>query len=210
MDTKRLGYLLTPSLLSGISTLLISVLALVFASWSYSVGSGAVYDFLFGPNSSGELIQTSRSTISAFGDTVFGNPTLNKILYLAFWMFVGLIVYLILFVIIKGTSSAAEEVQETGYANVNRTGQLKMFGVRAGIRLLVAVAWFVYSIFFIKILLPFSVLSARVGAGQLPQLSGWLYGIMGLLVLAVSLHIHVIFLRLVLLRVRVSGSVELR
>jgi len=83
MDIKRLGLLLRPSQLSIIGNLMASGLILAVASLSYLAGSGLIYNFLFGSGSSIELIQTSRGTFSAFNNTVFGNPTLNKVLYFA-------------------------------------------------------------------------------------------------------------------------------
>jgi len=206
MDVTRFSILLRPSLASMMATAFVSTLTLGIATQSYLSGSGVVYDFLFGPNSSSELIRSSQSTLSAFNNTVFGNPTLNKILYFAMWMLIGLITYMLLYGLSRGAQSAAEDVEEAGYANTNKKALLRNIGRRLALRLIVFIAWWVYIIFFVKILLPFSILAARIGAGNLPTLGGWLYGLLGLAVLAISLHIHVIFVRLLVLRVRLFNA----
>jgi len=203
MDIKRLGLLLRPSQLSIIGNLMASGLILAVASLSYLAGSGLIYNFLFGSGSSIELIQTSRGTFSAFNNTVFGNPTLNKVLYFAMWMLIGLCVYLILYSLGRGAVNAAKEVEEAGYTNINKKDQLKNFGSRAAARLASLIAWFIYCAFFVKVLLPFSILSVRIGAGNIPALDGWFYGLLGLAVLVLSLHIHLVFARLIALRVRI-------
>jgi|SRR3989344_161761 len=206
MKLKQFGILISPSLLSGSLTVIISVFVLLGATWTYSVGSGAIFNFLFGKSSSAELIRTSQSSVSAFNNTVFGNPTLNKILYFGFWMLVGILVYVILFFFVRGTSTAVRDVEEATYTNVNKADLFKSFAARLGLRLLITVIWVIYSIFFAQIFFPFSILAARIGLSELPHIMGWVYSPLSLVVLGLSLHIHIIFLRLLMLRVRVYDS----
>lgn len=206
MNLKRLGTLLSPSSLSGCLVVVASVLILLGATWSYSVGSGAMYDFLFGKNSSVELISSSQSALAAFANTVFGNPTLNKILYFAFWMLVGLFVYVVLFALLRGTSTAIRDAQEATYTNVKKLELFKSVVVRFGLRLVVILAWVIYWIFFVEILFPFSILAARIGLSELPRIMGWIYSPLSLLIMVLSLHIHTVFVRLLVLRVRLYDS----
>jgi len=206
MKLKQLAVLLSPSFLSGSLCVSSSIIVLLGATWSYSVGTGAVYNFLFGPGSSAELISSSRTSISVFFNTVFGNSILNKTLYFGFWMMVGLIVYVIIMGLIHGTSTAVRDVEEVTYTNVKKHDKYKTFGLRIGIHLLVAVAWALYCVFFVKIFFPFSILAARVGFVQLPHITGWLYSPLSFVILTLSLHIHVIFIRLVVLRLRLYES----
>lgn len=206
---NRFRLLVIPSFSSGLLTVTLSAAALVVATVSYFAGNGLVYDYLFGPHSSTELIRQSKGTISALNNTVFGNSVLNKILYFGFWMLVGLVVYILLYSLLKGTAAAAEDIQETTYKNMRFREMLTNLGTRLAVRAAALIAWALYWVVFIKILLPFSVLSARVGGGDLPAPSGWLYGLLGLVVLILSTHIHLILLRLVTLRSRLFDSAEL-
>ncbi len=206
--SSRIKLLILPSLISGVTTVLLSAAVLGTAIYSYLSGKGMVYEYLFGPNSSAELIRQSRGTISAFSDTVFGNQTLTKVLYFAFWMIVGLVVYLILHTLIKGASVAAEDIQESTYKNIRVRDMLTNIGTRLAVRLAALTAWIVYWVFFIKTLLPLSVLLARTGTTDLSSPTGWLYGVSGLTVLVLSIHVHLIFLRLVALRARLFETSE--
>ncbi len=206
--SNRIKLLLTPSLLGGLTTVLLSTGVLGIAVYSFLAGKGAIYEYLFGPNSSAELIRQSRGTAGAFGDTVFGNQTLTKILYFAFWMIVGLVVYIILHAVIKGAAVAAEDIQESTYKNVRIREMLTNIGTRLAVRLAVLIAWIIYWAFFIKTLLPLSILLARSGASNLPSPTGWLYGLSGLAILVLCVHIHLIFLRLIMLRARLFESEE--
>jgi len=206
MKLKRLTILLTPSLLSGSIAIVLSVIILLTTTWSYSVGSGAIYNLLFGKNSSVELIRTSKSSISAFTNTIFDNSILNKVLYFAFWMLVGLVVYIVLYLLIKGTSSAIEDAREATYANIGKDEVARSFGLRAGLHLLVLAGWAIYWVVFARIVFPFSILATHSGLSELPHMTGWLFSLLGLAVLTLSLHIHVVFLRLLVLRVRLYDS----
>ena len=203
---RRLIQVMLPSLTSSLLTIGLSLVTLSLATFYYLSGNGAIYNYLFGPNSSTELIRQSQGSISAFSNTVFGNPLLNKILYFAFWMVVGLLVYFLLYVIIKGTGSAVEDFEEAGYKNAHVEEMLQGIVSRLAIRAILVVTWVIYWIFFVKTLLAFSILSTRVGITNFPDLNGWLYTALGVLVLIASLHVHVIFMRLIALKVRLFDS----
>jgi len=195
-----------PSLASGLFVIGLSLLGLAIATFYYLSGNGTIYDFLFGPNSSAELIRQSKGTVEALSNTVFGNPVLNKILYFAFWMIVGLLVYFLLFVVIKGTSTAVADIEEATYKNASFSEKLQNIITKLTIRLILIIAWITYWIFFIKTLVPFSVLYTHVGINDFPRLNGWLYTTLGVLVIIASLHVHLIFMRLIALRVRLFGT----
>jgi len=206
MHKRRSGSVLFPSVSSGLGVILVAAAVILVAFLAYTAGNGIIYRFLFGANSSTELIQTSRSTIAAFSNTVFGNPLLNKILFFAFWMLVGLVVYMVLYGFIRGTSSAAEDINESHFLNTDRHETVRTFEIRTGIRSIALFGWIIYLVFFFKILFPFSILMTRIGVTDYPAFHAWLYGLSGLIILTSCLHIHVIFLRLIMLRTRLFDS----
>jgi hypothetical protein len=59
---------------------------------------------------------------------------------------------------------------------------------------------------FMRFLLPFSIFSTRIGFGQLNTLGGWVYIVLGYLMVILSLHVGVITTRLIAARPRVFGS----
>lgn len=206
MQTRRFIHIFTPSVISGLTAVLASIAVFAGATFSYVIGKGLIYDYLFGENSSAELIQQSKGTISVFSNTVLGNPILNKVLYFVFWMLVGLLVYVVMSIVIRGASAAAEEVQESTYKNSIGSERLKELGLRTAVRAIAALAWVMYWIIFVQIITPFAVLCAKIGTGQFPDFTGWLYGVLGLTVLTLSIHLHLSFIRLIALRVRLLGA----
>jgi len=211
MNNKQLRFIwatIQPSLFSSAVTILLCGIVLLTAMLSYSARSGLIYDFLFGPNSSTELIQTSKGSFTEVTTNVLGNPILNKAVFYMFWMFVGLVVYTILSSLIRGATTAAEDIQESQNINDTKGENLKTIRSRFLLRLIVLVGWLLYTIFFVKIILPYSVLTSRIGVSGFPTLIGCLYIFAGVIILFIGLHIHTISARLFVLKLRVFNSEE--
>lgn len=205
-DLRFTGLMLKPSLSSlavsfGLTGTFLGILAL-----SYTAKTGLIYDYIFGPDSSASLIETSKSSIEALNQVIFGNPTLNKILFFGFWMAIGLIVYLTLTGIWSSVNSAYSTVNEINYATAHKLRIDNDLKYRIILRIVAAMLWFIYSVFFLKIFLPFSILCGRISVGTLNLPSGWLYGLISIVVLEVSLHLHVVFARFFMLRPRLIGG----
>lgn len=191
-----------PSTISGLASLAVAILTLAVTTFYYYVGSGMIYNLIFGKNSSVELVAQSRGSVDTLTNTVFGNLVLNKILYFGFWMMVGLLVYLLLYILIKGLSSAAADIEQAGYKNSRIVEMKQAIAGRLAIRAILIVAWVIYWVAFIRTVLPFSILAARDGATLFPNLSGWFYLLVGALALTAALHVHLIFVRLIALKTR--------
>lgn len=200
------GLMLKPSLMSAAFCLAIAGIILAVSAISFSVKSGLLYDYLLGPNSSSQLIEISRGAFEAFSQTVFGNPLLNKILFLVFWMVIGLVVYLALTGIGTGVSSANETVQEIQYASSHKKRLDEDLKFRIILRVVALLLWFLYAVFFFKIFAPFSILAGHIAVGNLGEPLGWFYGLISIVVLTVSLHLHVVLTRFLMLRPRLIGG----
>lgn len=206
MNKKHKLAVLTPSLFSGTSVLLLGLAILAVAVLTYGSQSGFLYEYLFGANSSAELVSSSKGVLTTINDAVLGNSALNKILFFAFWMLVGLVVYIAIYAMSRSATTAAEDIKESLYTNIRHDDAVKSIAVRTAVRASVIILWIMYSVAFVKKLAPFCIELARQGGSSLTLLSGWLYVLSGLLVLSVCLHVHVIFLRFTMLRVRVFDS----
>jgi hypothetical protein len=207
-NRSKLLVLLTPSLSSLVLCLSLSAITMFVVGFSFQAGKGSIYNYLFGKGSSTELIATSRDTFGALNNTILGNAILNKILYFAFWMLIGLLVYIILFAVLRGTGAAAEDIKEAGYANIRRSDLLQNFAIRFTSRLAGIFAWLVFSIVFIRVLLPFCSLAARTASSDVMSINGLIYGLAGFIVLFLSLHVEVILIRFIFLRVRLFSQQE--
>ncbi len=78
--------------------------------------------------------------------------------------------------------------------------------VRIAIRSGGIIAACLYGWVFVRFMLPFSVLATRVGLGQLNNIAGWGYLLLGGVVLLLTLHVLVIIARIVAVRPRVFGD----
>jgi hypothetical protein len=186
----------------------LSIFIMVFAGLSYTTRHDLFYQYLFGPGSSVELIESSRSTIAAFNEAVFGNPVLNKILFFAFWMVIGLVVYVILIGLGSGLSVAERAVEELRFVHAQKDRITSELGIRVVLALLALGLGIIYLVLLFRVLLPFGVLCARIVAGDPGMTSVWGYGILGFLVLSGSLYFGMVLLRFLMLRPRIFGSVE--
>jgi len=201
--------ILLPSLFSFTANILLAIATMATLSLTYLTGKGTVYDYLFGPGSSADSIASSRSTLSALNNTVLGNAILNKVLYFAFWMVVGLAVYIILYAVLRGTGEAAAELKESNYANIRREKILQDFAIKFSVRVAAVCAWITFVIIFLKVLLPFSSLAARTAASKFISSNGILYSFLGFVVVLLSLHILVVLTRFIFLRVRLFSQQEI-
>jgi hypothetical protein len=186
----------------------LTLFIMVFAGLSYTTHHDLFYQYLFGPGSSVELIETSRSTVAVFNETVFGNPALNKILFFAFWMVIGLVVYLIITSFGAGLSIAERAIEELRFVHAERERITSELFARLVLSLIGLGLGIIYTVLLIKILLPFGVLCSRIVAGDPGLISAWGYGLLGFVVLSCSLYFGMILLRFLMLRPRIFGSVE--
>lgn len=207
-NSKIARLILTPSTFSLFATVGCSLFILLAAGFSYASNTGLFYDYLFGSDSSTKLIEESQSTLALFNDTVFGNPLLNKILFLIFWMVVGLVVYLLITGIGAGANSAEEIIEQSKYVHA-QTGQIhKEAEIKLAIRLVAIGLLVIFGAVFIKVLLPFSILCARIVASNIHDPLGWLYAVLGFIVLGCSFYLMTVGIRVVALKPRVFGGSE--
>lgn len=195
----------TASLITGVG---LSLLVIVISGFTYATKNNLFYDYLFGAGSSTTLIETSRSTIALFNETVFGNTLLNKLLFFVFWMAIGLIVYVFLSGIGSGVSSAEHTIEESNFVHAQKLKMGSELGLKVVLHIIGAGLLLVFLFLFFKILLPFGVLCSRILAGDLSNLNGWLYALLGFTVLLTSFHIGTMLIRFLLLRPRIFGGNE--
>ncbi len=206
MQDRSIDRLVEPSFASFSCSLLLSVTIIGSAIISNALQSGLIYTLLFGPTSSATQIETAQNTLKAFSETVLGNPTLNKLLFFGFWLLVGLIVYGIVFSIGSTTGGVFAFMQQLHLVKTRKKILKEEFGLRVMLHLIGLILLIFYTVFFIKTLLPFSVLCARITSGLGWNLASIGYFSAGLITLFLSLHLYTVLLRFALLRTRLYGS----
>ncbi|MDB5186203.1 MAG: hypothetical protein JWL85_726 [Candidatus Saccharibacteria bacterium] len=203
---RHTSLLLKPSFASLLACFSVAGVVLITSMLLYTSKNGLLYEYMFGKHSSAEMIQSSANSMAAFSEAMFNNAALNDVLFFVFWMLLGCIVYLVLAGFGFTLSLAGKTLHELHYVNIQRKITDDDPFTKVALRSLVILMWFVYSVFFFKILLPFSILSGQIGISNLYDLDGWLYVGLAFAVLIASLHLHVVLLRLLMLRPRVFGG----
>lgn len=202
-----LRVLLLPSIFSMMIALLITSLLLGLGVWSYFTQNPLFYDYFFGQQGLVTILQNAPDGPTAFLDALLAKTATYNIAVLLVAAGVGFSLYIGLQVFerfIAGTAGAFDAIHSS-------SGQARMtieieVGARAAIRVVTFVLWIVYWFFFTKIVLPYCVILTQIGADELNNWTGWGYGIAAFGLLLASLHLHVIFLRLFMLRPRIFGG----
>lgn len=200
--------MLQPSLGGFFGLVGLALSVMVGSALLYISKTGLFYEYLFGTNSSSQLIETSRSTIAVFNDTVFANPTLNKFLFFIFWMVIGLIVYVLLSGVGSGILTAEQAVEESRFVNAKKWQIKTELGLKFTLVTIAFGLGVLYLVLLYNVLLPFGILSARIVAGNITDPISWLYGALGFIVLLGSFYFGMVLLRLLLLRPRIFGGWE--
>lgn len=204
-DLKLFGSLLVPSMISGV----LCVLAGLFI-----VGAIAVLTNYQGSSFQRELQHTQvRSENEAIGEDYEyisedfeQNAVLDRAPVMVFWMFVGTLVYFLVTGIAGAIANVNEIGQELHYMHVRRKQLLKEVYIKSALRFCVLGIWLGFIILFFRVLLPYCLAAAHVGAGSIATVSGSAYILLALIVLVICLHIHVVMLRLVVLRPRIFSQ----
>ncbi len=205
---RYIGLLFRPSSLSLSITLGITALFMAITFWAYGLRDGALYNYWYGPGSAVSALQQQSSLVDTIRHTIFSNPTFNKVLFYVMWLVLGLIVYEIIMAIRLVVDATIETVAEDSYVHSSHLKMWRRLGPRFIIRGVVLGCWLIYTVFFLKLLMPFTILAFKIWIGQLGVWTAWLYALIGVFVLLLSLHLHTVFLRLFALRVRLSSVAE--
>ncbi len=194
--------------MSASISLLLSALIIGGASWTYLKQDSSMYDYLFGPYGLTTILQNSTNALSAVNG-IFSSPSAYNVAVALFALFIGLLVYVFLegmdHVAAK-TTGALQEVELISDEAIKKEAEHQA-EIRLGLRIATLVVWILYLIFFARVITPFCILVARLDTSQ--YLFTWtnVFSILaGLGILLLSMHVHVIFMRLLVLRPRMFGG----
>lgn len=200
------GIILQPSVASFMTTLTLSSLLFVSVFLGLGNSGNSFYELLFGSASSPELINSARSNFDEVSQAFFNNPLISNVLFFGFWLLVGLVVYALISGSGATIGAAHQLVEEEKMIHAHKQNLEKEFLTRAVLRVAALLAWVLYMVVFFRLFLPFAMLSFQVATQSSFSVSNVLTGTLGYLVIFTSLHLHVVFLRCLLLRPRVIGG----
>ncbi len=198
--------LLLPSLFSGSLAVFLSATLIIFTNWAYVSPENALYVYLFGPYGLTTIFQESSNALAAING-IFSSPFAYNVSVIIFALFIGLLIYVLLEGMDHISAKAHTAISEVEYINdPGLKHRMRVEGeVRLGLRTAALVVWIIYLIFFARVIVPFCILLGRMDAGTVLTGPNILKGLAAFALLAIALHIHTIFMRLLVLRPRMFG-----
>jgi hypothetical protein len=162
------------------------------------------YDFLFGPYGLKTYVWQNTLAFSSWQQIFFASPIVYYIVLVGVAITIGMTVFTILQAIGSVVRGSSELLHEASH--ISRTGPNLFY--RLGLRVISLMCWVVYVSVFISTLLPLSLSLTNHGIGFIEHADYFGAVLMGgaVALLAVALHLHVIFARLFALRPRVFGG----
>lgn len=200
------GLILRPSIASAATGFGLSLIILLVAGLIDTTKSGVFYSLLFGGDSSLALISSGRSLFENVFALIFGNKWLNKFVFMAFWALVGLIAYFLFSGVERTRSTISSLKEQAHYQNTRRSQLEATIGIRLIITSFALLILGLFLVALIRILLPYAILSERIGLSGLDTLDGWFYLFLAMFTLLISFHVLVVLLRLAFLRPRLFGG----
>lgn len=178
---------------------------LAAANWTFISHN----EYFFGAYGALTPLQTH---FSALFDTILRTldttPAYNVIVAV-FALLCGLVVFLFLEITAHSAHAFHESIEDVHFAKGNyRKMIVEGVLVRAVLRVASFAIWLVYAIFWAGIVAPLCVALTQIGLADILTETGWLLLLASFALLVASLHLHVILLRLTLLRPRVFGGQE--
>jgi hypothetical protein len=208
MQQKKLvTVLLEPSLSSAILGFIICLLFIILGLLPIVKSTTLYQEYMNGFNSPAYIIGSSKNGITALTSTIFANKQVNELLFVLFWAIIGLFIYLILTPILTGVKNTVDTVDELTYVNSQKSQVINTFTYRLLLRITIFILWVVLIFVTAKFIIPFCALCIQAG-GFLSQITSYSYLATAFIILAATWHVHVIFLRLLLLHVRIYGGEE--
>lgn len=204
---ERLRLFIAPSLMSFLVCLLLVIATAFTVLISYNAKTGSIYRYLFGADSSAALIESANSAYSGFKDSLLNSTWLNSIIWFLLWGLFGLFVYTLIGMAISALKSLKSGINELEYVHTDKKKWFEFYGLQVVAHTIVVILFVLYCHVFFKLIVPFCLLSLKLGFSAASHLNGWFYGLLGALTLWLSLHVFTIFLRIFLLRYRVLGNI---
>lgn len=200
-DLNELGVLLKPSWLSGLIAVVVS-LVIVVGTVAMIHYNGSSWQLLL----SHQQHHTVESNSVAFEQQVTKNVFVSNLPLLVFWAGVGMIVYSFIIALSDVFRNVLELKEEMHYVHANRKRLLRQAVLHLVLRATFLAVWVACVHYTIHVLLPYIIALAYAGSGDI----GWLYNstylVGALIISAISLHLHTVLLRLVLLKPRLFGQ----
>ena len=196
---QHITAVITPSVFSGLVTGVASISITAVAVVASFGSNGVLLQGLFAANN------LSAPTYHQITDNLARNTVISNIPLFIFWAAVGLIVYFFAINIVKAFGSGVLLEEELSYVNSQRSKLIKFGIMVACIRAAILVGWLLYIQVFMRLLLPYALAVAHA-VRMNDAFIGTVQVCIAVLLLFVSIHLHLVLLRLFLLKTRVFAD----
>lgn len=207
-EWRLVRLLLLPSMLSGVLSYGAAFAFIGYFSWQYIQDNKFFYDYLFGMYGVREYVGSKPTGLMARVLDFFSSDVAYIIIVAALAAVVGFMIYAVLqgiALLKKRAQELSGELQFSGYQHDDLVAE---FVTRTALRIMSVLGWGLYAAFFSNTIMQVTLLLTEIGVTSLQHgnMIGILQVLLAVTVLAAGLHVHVLFLRLCLLRPRVFGS----
>ena len=201
-DRHEIGLLLTPSWLSGLIAVVIGLTIGVGVIITFEAHNSLLQQQLLSWQQPQAALTTPSQTL-----TQNDRPTLSGSWpLLVLWSLAGLVVYIIAASIVHSLAQAEELRESLDYVNAKPRSALASTAEHILLRIIAVILLVVFLIAFWHQIIPYSITAAHASASDLWSLDGGLYALLAVALIAISIHIQAILLRLSLGRARVFGD----
>ncbi len=195
--------LITPSIISGtidvVAGVGLVITTIVVSSFRSSSLQKELFDYQTN-NLTSDL--SNNSQIVAHG--LNSNTFVSNLPLLLFWGLVGTVIYMLVLSLARALKGAVQLHDEMEFVHANQTSLIRTALIEFLIRVVVLVFWVIYISFFFHRLIPYCLAAAHAASAVgFFTLNGLLYAILAFIVVVIAVHVHTIFLRLLLLKPRI-------
>jgi hypothetical protein len=208
-QSRLLRLLFRPSLSSGTFVCTLTAVLIGSNAWAYISTKQLFYDYVFGAYGLKTYLWQQSASLANTRDILLASPEAYYLLVGFAALSVGLMVYALLQSI--GLALSWRTWSGLDSLGPNRQAIAHELGRRLILRVVTLLGWAIFSTCFFSLLLPFVTLLNQTGIEHIRTgiPAGWLACAGATVILALALHLHVIFLRLACLRPRVFGGANI-
>jgi len=200
-DRKIVGLLLTPSWVSGLIAVVVGLAVSIGVIVAFEAHNSLLQQQLL---SWQQDQQQPALTMPSQTLPQNDHPSLQSSWpLLVVWSLVGLVVYIIAASIARSAAQAENLRESLGYVNARPHVILVSTAEHIILRLMAVAILISFTLAVWRLAVPYSIMASQASAADFFSLEGGLYALLSCFLIAMSLHIETILLRLTMGRVRV-------
>ncbi len=170
------------------------------------LGGDAFLSLMFGADASQSLIESSKENYGPLLDQLFSNDLLGRAIVFGLWAFVGLCTFVLITTIMGIVTTVEEQTRELGYIHQNKDTLIRDDLVSVAYRMGIAALWATFITISIRYILSYFAVTGFVALGGNGHITDWLLFGLAAIIFGISLHVQIVFARLLLGRTRIWTS----